>query len=276
MGLNKLLADVSALINTFNAKKSDIEAAVAAAQTAVLANNKAYWVDPVAGLDSGAGTQAAPFRTIKKACDAVPVGGYGDITIIGDASVVAEITEDIFVRNKVLIIRSSITWTSPPELMPRMRNVQYVSTDGKRSTRGFLMAESAITFIGVHIETASWPDSSLGTINEGFIRRMDTSSAKVFVMGGKITLHDTPFVRRATGPSTLEVGTYAMELATSGVERQAPFAILDGMPAILGMYQSIIPAGTTWNDHITGISHHPATGMPLNVISNIDLSIPST
>ncbi len=43
--------------------------------------SRTYYVDAVNGDDSNPGTADAPFRTIKKAVDSVPVGGYGEIVL---------------------------------------------------------------------------------------------------------------------------------------------------------------------------------------------------
>ncbi len=271
MGLNKLMSDVSALIAAYNTKKTEIDAAVTAAQTAVLANNKNYYVDPVAGLDTNSGTQDSPFKTIRKACDSVPIGGYGTITVVGNEAVTAEITSDITLYNKSIILKSA-----SPASRPKVRNLSY-DYNGARHTTGFQMRNAIIAFSDLDIVTASWNDAALPTSTwEGVIKRFDISAAKVFFFNGRISIGDTPFIRRSAGAATIDVGTYALTLEIIGQHRSTDFAILDGMPAVLCMHQSILPAGTTWKDHIAGISHHQATGMPLNVISNIDLSLPNT
>jgi len=60
-------------------------------QTPVLVNGqdlmyRTFYVDAVNGSDSNLGTSATPFKTIKKAIDSVPVGGYGEIHVVGDYS----------------------------------------------------------------------------------------------------------------------------------------------------------------------------------------------
>lgn len=269
MGLNKLMSDVSALIAAYNTKKTEIDAAVTAAQTAVLANNKAYYVDSVAGLDTNAGTQAAPFKTIRKACDSIPISGYGTITIVGDESVIADISTDIAVYNKTIIIKSL-----SPTSRPKVRNLAFES-GGARHTTGFQMRNSMIAFSDLDVVTAGWEDGTIPpSAWEGVIKRFDISASKVFFFNGKITIKDTPFIRRSPGAATIEWGTYALTLEINGQYRQPGFAIIDGMPAVMCMHASVLPVGTTWADHIIGIVH-AANGMPLNVISNADLSIPT-
>lgn len=275
MGLNKLMSDVSALIAAYNTKKTEIDAAVTAAQTAVLANNKAYYVDPVAGLDTNAGTQAAPFKTLKKACDSVPIGGFGDITIIGDGSVTCEIENDITIYNKVMFIRSQITDASNKQNMPKIINKSYTSGAYQLSS-GFFIRNSSLSFINIRIATAKWPVAGLIGTSEGVVKRLDASSCTVFLIGCKISISDTPFVKRPPGPAMLCVGAYGLEVEVTGEFRQPGLVMLEGMPAILGFNSSILPAGVTWNELIKGMVYHHATGMPLNVISNLDLSLPST
>lgn len=273
MGLNKLLADVSALVNTFNGKKAEIDAAVLSAQTAVLANNKNYYVDPVAGLDTNAGTQAAPFKTLKKACDSVPIGGYGVITIIGDSTSVADIPVDIYLTCKTIFIRSIYSITDNKNLFPVLRNNPQV-VSGSIGSTGFFMRQSMLALSALRIETAAWPDDSLppATTQEGFIKRYDTSSQRVMIMGCRLTINDTPFVKRPVGPAIVEYGSYDLDLHKVSPHRDAPVFHLEYMPAVIGASNTILPAGTTWSDHISGIKRHPATGIPLNVTSNLDLS----
>jgi len=76
-----LANEAAALNQTFQNKKAEIDAAVAAAVAAAPSLYRTYYVDAVNGDDANEGTQAAPFATVKKACGAVPAGGFGRILL---------------------------------------------------------------------------------------------------------------------------------------------------------------------------------------------------
>jgi len=86
-----LANEAAALNQTFQNKKAEIDAAVAAAVAAAPRLYRIYYVDAVNGDDANEGTQAAPFATVKKACDAVPANGFGKIWLAdGQTHVIGE------------------------------------------------------------------------------------------------------------------------------------------------------------------------------------------
>ena len=61
--------------------------------------NRTFYVDAENGDDNNTGDSSHPFKTIKKACDSVPIGGSGSITLAyGTYSVDAT----IFLNNKII------------------------------------------------------------------------------------------------------------------------------------------------------------------------------
>lgn len=62
-----------------------------------------FYVDPVAGVDTAAGTLVAPLKTIQRAVDLVPVGGTGWINLTGPVTLNAHIT----IKNRWISISSS-------------------------------------------------------------------------------------------------------------------------------------------------------------------------
>ncbi|WP_162939262.1 hypothetical protein [Pseudomonas sp. TMW 2.1634] len=79
MSLESQIADLvsaaNGLITVFSAKKSSIDAAVAAAIAAVPANKKIFYVHQLNGLDTNDGSITAPLKTIDKALANTPYGG---------------------------------------------------------------------------------------------------------------------------------------------------------------------------------------------------------
>ncbi len=67
---------------------------------------KSIYVDAINGNDTNDGSYQKPFKTIKKACDSVAVGGYADIKLIGSQTkedrVYYLVDEGIVLINKVI------------------------------------------------------------------------------------------------------------------------------------------------------------------------------
>jgi hypothetical protein len=88
MSLESQIADLvtatNSLIATFNTRKAGIESAVAAAIAAAPETTRNWYVDQVNGLDTNAGTQAAPFKTVNKAIAATPNSGVCGIVLLSD------------------------------------------------------------------------------------------------------------------------------------------------------------------------------------------------
>jgi len=70
--------------------------------------NKTFYVDATNGNDTNVGSSAYPFKTIKKACDSVPVGGVGSITILGDYTLQQNI--DILYKHIDLNLKGTLTF----------------------------------------------------------------------------------------------------------------------------------------------------------------------
>ncbi|MGE0081997.1 MAG: hypothetical protein AB7U81_11930, partial [Thiohalomonadaceae bacterium] len=91
------------LTNEVSGKMESINAAVANAIAAIPNNIRNYWVDPINGNDSNDGSQAAPFMTIKRACDGVPVGGVGEI-ILTNQNDRYVLEHDVYLENKIITL----------------------------------------------------------------------------------------------------------------------------------------------------------------------------
>lgn len=79
-----LSSEARGLLNYYNTKKAGIESAVNAAIAAVPETTRDWYVDPVIGLDTNAGTLAAPFKTIERAIAATPSAGLCNIYLLKD------------------------------------------------------------------------------------------------------------------------------------------------------------------------------------------------
>jgi len=65
--------------------------------------SRTFYVDQVNGDDSNDGSESAPFKTIQKAINSVPVGGRVDVYIIGNYT----LNEHVGISNKVVVIHVS-------------------------------------------------------------------------------------------------------------------------------------------------------------------------
>ena len=65
--------------------------------------SRTFYVDAENGDDSNDGSSSAPFKTIKKACDSVPIGGYGEIRCKTDQTF--SLSESIHLINKTIYLQ---------------------------------------------------------------------------------------------------------------------------------------------------------------------------
>lgn len=80
--------------------RADLQAEFAARQAQM---GVTFWVDPAAGLDTAAGTEAAPLRTVTQALARTPVGGRCEVRLTGPLEVAGQIRID----RRDLLVRSS-------------------------------------------------------------------------------------------------------------------------------------------------------------------------
>lgn len=269
MGMQQLLADIGTLIATFNGKKAEIDAAVLAAKTAILDNTKTFYVDPVSGLDTNAGTQAAPFASLKKACDSVPVSGVGTIKLVGGVSHV------IPFGTIISLTRKSITFKRYGVGTAVVENRCGQNDTGYNATSNFELIDSAVRFdAGVGVRTAEFTD--LGQENSAyaslFVRAYKHAGSIWFYAPEVMELRDTPLVRLSPGGQIIDVAIISATITRAGVN-VANTPIIDSSGATIRLISNanILPAGADWKDDlITGLVFDP-DGKPRNLLSNLIL-----
>lgn len=144
-----LVTQTTKLIDYFGTKKSDIDKAVAAAIAAAPETSRSWYVDPVNGLDTNAGTQAAPLKTINRAIAMTPPSGVCTAYILDDYDMPAGIGS----LNSVLILIGVAKNGVRPKLKPKY----ITSTDAAQITTtnmtGFNMylASNLISFRDIDI-----------------------------------------------------------------------------------------------------------------------------
>lgn len=269
MGMQQLLADIGTLIATINGKQAEIDAAVLAAKTAILDNTKTFWVDPVAGLDTNAGTQAAPFATIKKACDSVPVSGVGTINLAGGVSHV------IPFGTIVSLTRKSITFKRYGVGTAVIENRCGQNNTGYNATSNIELIDSSVRFDGgVGVRTAEYTDvGQENSMYSSLFVRAYKHNGSIWFYGPEIMeLRDTPMIRCSPGGQLTDVAIYAATITRAGANvANTPLIESSGATIRLISNANILPAGAIWKDDlITGLVFDP-DGKPRNLLSNLIL-----
>ena len=67
------------------------------------AMNKTFYVDAINGNDLNDGSQTAPFKTLKKAVDSVPAGGFAEIVLLSNVELANEAGSIWFNRKQILL-----------------------------------------------------------------------------------------------------------------------------------------------------------------------------
>lgn len=258
-----LTGKVDSLYETYRTKAQTIDQSVANALKAIPDNSKTYYVNAVTGADTNSGTSSSkPFRTIKAACDAVPVGGHGTIYLAA-TPYIYDLNGDIFLRNKTVYIRCEANATTGNR--PTIR--QTLNAD-ESVAYGFFMQGAEVTFGHCAIETATRSDGS--AINtHSLIKRVDHMGAEVGLIFCDITLGATNLVTRSTGTASIWLQIYGSTV-TRTVPGLGNLLHAASQPAIFGASNNVLPEGLTYADLISGVTRD-STGRTLNVLSSTEL-----
>lgn len=258
-----LTGKVDSLYETYRTKAQTIDQSVANALNAIPNNSKTYYVNAVTGADTNSGTSSSkPFRTIKAACDAVPVGGHGTIYLAA-TPYIYDLDGDIFLRNKTVYIRCEANAATGDR--PTIR--QKLNAD-ESVAYGFFMQGSEVTFCYCTIETATRSDGS--AINtHSLIKRVDHMGIEVGLLFCDIILGATNLVTRSTGTASIWLQIYGSTI-TRSVPSLGYLLHAASQPAIFGVSNNVLPEGLTYSDLVAGLKTD-ATGRVYNVLSSTEL-----
>ena len=222
--------------------------------------NITFYVDATNGDDNNDGSSANPFKTIKKACDSVPVGGNATINLAQNQTYL--IDSDINVTNKrIYIIAINAT----------IKNVAYLYNDNT-ATRGFILRKSEITFLGGTIKTANKiSDNNPVHPYSGIIKRNEFASGYVKTISSDIEIGDTDFIRKDWAPTQIDLDISGGTINKTGEgylirNENGTFRIGANESVTLG--KDADGSSLTWGKLIIGIIKD-SNGVPRNVISNI-------
>ncbi|MGE8050610.1 hypothetical protein ACQKPT_20215 [Pseudomonas monteilii] len=125
-----LVTEAKGLISTFNSKKAEINAAVAAAIAAIPSNEKSFYINSVTGDDKNPGTAAAPLKSIKQALYNTPAGGLA----------VCYLQTDYLLDTNVAVSNRAVHVCSDTAGVKRKLRCAYYPTDaGSTWLGGFVM-----------------------------------------------------------------------------------------------------------------------------------------
>lgn len=104
------------------------------------AMSKTFYVDAVNGSDLNDGSSTTPFKTLKKAVDSVPVGGFGRIILMSDI----QLNDFLVIENKAVEFTSINT--SSPVTISNKEIISTESTTNYRNTTGIIVVNSYVLF----------------------------------------------------------------------------------------------------------------------------------
>jgi len=233
---------------------------------------KTVYVDSVNGDDTNPGTIDAPFKTLTKAVDSIPAGGYGII----------KLNSDVYLDTRIEL-KGRILYITPTTLAPDTQcctpnqNNPWIYAEGNIGTNGDMGAgfvgQGMVITEYVNIETK--PCTNCG-IWRGFIGRHDNSKYILSMYAAYIKIGtNNELVRIQSGPAAItEIALYNCNISFTDANFNTLIELEDSAPI------SFKPTGSTatdangnsltWQDVISGIIRD-TNGLPRNVISNVVL-----
>lgn len=267
MSISALTSEAARLIDVFQTKESGINSALNAAIAAVPYPRKTYYVDSVAGSDSNAGTEAAPFLTLGAAF-ALVTGTKSTnslISLAADGAYLLPAVETSLYGSHMIINQyqprgaGTPTITQPSDLLSEAR------------MPGIWLQGSSVALYKVNAVTAASLPEGAGAAGlvAMFRPRTQGGVCAVTVSEGAITVQAVPFAANQYGFLHLGVRTSTIARPTGAV------ALLDlgAGAAGIAVGGNTLPGGADWSDDlITGILRN-ASGHPYNLIANINMSV---
>ena len=241
--------------------------------------NRTFYVDAENGNDNNTGASDSPFKTIQKAVNSVPVGGYGAIYLLSDNNI---IDNDIVMINKTIAIKGNLIDANSTN--PAIKNVCYEDDHGN-ATHGFIMTNSYLEFVNLTIRTSDYVDTSKNeSFYAGLIKRIDTQSKnKVILNQSSVLIGDTDFIK-TSDRQDINLQIYYYDKMHSVTDKTIDCVgannngyLINNEKGTLILSESSTTLGTkndgstdlTWSDLVTGIVKD-ANGVVLNVLSNIN------
>ncbi len=257
--------------------------------TSSLVMSKSYYVDAVNGSDNNDGSSSAPFQTIKKAVDSLPIGAWGNVYV--KVNQTHQITADINTTGKNVLIQG---WDPSGQMTINqirdatiLENVAYVDTDGYQKTYKFCFSYPAGTINFTHLtiktanrvsETAEWHNFMKGIVGVNMRGGMvgAFSNCKIELGDSLLVCCSSTQVRNMIAIST----SSNLILRRSGAVDSPILFSFDTSHLIASLYSysmfnwtSLGISGETDKEKLAqlmqGIVRDSTTGLPINVLCNL-------
>ena len=231
-----------------------------------------YWVDNNVGSDTNPGTSSAPFKTIKKAIDSVPVGGKGLIRIAGGQTYT--LTENILLYNKYIVLVKEGTDK------PVITADQYTS-GGYGYLYCFNVANSAVASHNIHyVIPQNNTGTSLSYHGLGLFRSdVEAGNCSLYFFYCDVGLNDNAgyvlFNHNRYGASPAFAGLTLFTCTVSINKSNAFLVWLNNNSLAYSVVSSTIQdnagSGKNWQDLVSGVLRD-SNGRPMNILSNLNFA----
>jgi len=245
---------------------------------------KIFYVDAGNGDDTNDGSKDKPFKTIEKAINSIPVGGYGKIILRGSEDFV--IDNDIYVKNKLIRIFGNETDTTAK---PVIRNRCYVyNYHGKdyNATNGIILQNAAFYAWYVTFQTGDFVDNSLPISHRVgfFLRWGGTTGGQITLEECTVKIGDTPFVKASDRQIYDLIHYYKNDhyneeysVLFNGKNRDSFLIGLDAGTFRVSLTHYFLGtkrdgSSLSYSDLLYGIVRDSGSGNPINLLSNINFS----
>lgn len=133
-----LVTEAKGLIATFNGKKNEINAAVAAAIAAIPLNEKSFYINAISGDDKNPGTAEAPLKSLKQALYNTPAGGFVICYLQGDYVLDTQVA----VNSRSMSVCSDVAGVKR-----KLRCNYYTTSEGSTWQGGFVAYNSGMVML---------------------------------------------------------------------------------------------------------------------------------
>lgn len=272
MSIAELTVEGTRLIEVFQEKETDIEDAVAAAIATLGYPGKTFYIDSIAGDDTATGADSShPFETLAHALDIIggtAANGWNglnaELVLAADGAYTLPTKElslsGCFVRFYTYEPRSAGT---PTITQPNGA----INSSG--DLPGFYLRNSVVNVIGAKLVTATTlPDPVRH--HEMFRLRSSGGMGALQMFTASAEINDAPLMGTVTGLAQLGISQSTITRPTSSVP---VLNMRTGGCAVLQVESATVPSADWRDDLIAGIVAD-AADVPINVLSNLDLTTP--
>ena len=227
---------------------------------------KTVYVDQVNGSDtSGDGSPSAPFKSIKKAVDSVPIGGDVSIALLSDYVMYGASEQAIVINKRIGVDLNNHTLTAK------------VWSNGSYNTLGYFLPLGSfnISFANGTLtidESTADPNLTFDSFAQ-LIRKYSHSSGTVLLTNLTLNLPSNPAIAFMSGGREHSIEFISLKIYNSTVNASDTGAkLISGYQGYIGLFVALttLNGATSWANILAGIVRD-ANGNPRNVISNLVL-----